>query len=109
MSIRMKSPARMLGQRGLGPGGPVQMDVALGVIRRMQRYTPQESGALAGSARAARGGREVRQRMPYARIQYESTRLRHKGMGTHHWFEVMKRNGGAGAILQKARRRAGAR
>lgn len=109
MRISMKGSLQLLRERGIVPGGPVQMYVAQSAIRRMRKYTPQDTRTMAGSAQAAKGGTEIHQYTPYARIQYENTRFHHRGIQTHQWFEAMKRNGGVNAILREARRRAGAR
>ena len=109
MKLTIKNASQLLRERGIGPGLPVQLLVAQSAIRRMRKYTPQSSAALAGSAKVAKGGREIHQYTPYARIQYQRTDLRHHGVQTHHWFDAMKKNGGVNAILREARRRAGAR
>lgn len=109
MRISMKGSLQLLQERGIGRGHPVQMYIAQSAIRRMRKYTPQDTKTMAGSAQAANGGAEIHQYTPYARIQYENTRFRHRGIQTHHWFDAMKKNGGVNAILREARRRAGAR
>lgn len=109
MRISMKSSVELLRERGIGRGHPVQVFIASEAIRRMRKYTPQDTKTMADSAQAANGGTEIHQYTPYARIQYENTRFRHRGIQTHHWFDAMKKNGGVNAILREARRRAGAR
>ncbi len=109
MRISMKSSVELLRERGIGRGHPVQVFIASEAIRLMWKYTPKKSKVMAGSAKVASGGTEIHQYTPYARIQYENTRFRHRGIQTHHWFDAMKKNGGVNAILREARRRAGAR
>ena len=109
MRISMKSSVELLRERGIGRGHPVQLYIAQSAIRRMRKYTPQDTQVLADVPYAAKGGTMIRQYTPYARIQYENTRFRHRGIQTHSWFDAMKKNGGVNAILREARRRAGAR
>lgn len=109
MKLTIKDYSQLLRERGIGRGHPVQVFIASEAIRRMRKYTPQDTKTMAGSAQAANGGTEIHQYTPYARIQYENTRFRHRGIQTHHWFDAMKKNGGVNAILREARRRAGAR
>ena len=109
MKLTIKDYAQLVRERGIWRGHPVQVFIASEAIRRMRKYTPQDTKTMAGSAQAANGGTEIHQYTPYARIQYENTRFRHRGIQTHHWFDAMKKNGGVNAILREARRRAGAR
>lgn len=107
--VSMRPSLQLLRARGIGKGHAVQIYIAQSAIRRMRKYTPQDSHTLANSAQVAKGGTEIRQSTPYARKQYESTSFRHRGIQTSYWFEAMKRNGGVNAILAEARRRAGAK
>ena len=109
MRISMKSSVELLRERGIGRGHPVQLYIAQSAIRRMRKYTPQDTKTMAGSAKVASGGTEIHQYTPYAQIQYKNTHFRHRGIETHHWFEAMKRNGGTEKILRAACKRAGAR
>lgn len=107
--ISMKDSVRILRERGIGKGRPVQMYIASESIKRMRKYTPQVKGIMANSAFPVKGGTKIRQYTPYARKQYEEKTYHHRGIETHHWFDAMKQNGGAEAILQEAARLAGAK
>lgn len=109
VSISLKNSVRILRERGIGRGCPVQKYIAASAIRRMRKYTPQAEGIMADCAYAAKGGTEIRQFTPYARKQYEEEQYHHRGIETHHWFDAMKQNGGAANILREAVRRAGAK
>ena len=109
MRISMKSSVELLRERGIGRGHPVQLYIAQSAIRRMRKYTPQDTQVLADVPYAAKGGTMIRQYTPYERIQYEGKHFRHRGIQTHSWFDAMKKNGGVNAILREARIRSGAR
>lgn len=109
MKLTIKDYSQLLRERGIGRGHPVQVFIASEAIRLMRKYTPQDTKTMAGSAQAASGGTEIHQYTPYARIQYENTRFRHRGIQTHHWFDAMKRNGGTEKILRAACKKAGAK
>lgn len=108
--------------RGLQVGGRVQKYIDSEVIRLMASYTPKESGALIDSAEKLTdiGSGEVKQggkSVPYARkLYYYEKSLGARGVrwsggaprGSY-WFDRMKNEGGAKAILRGAIREAGAK
>lgn len=108
MKLTMKSNQSLLQARGIGAGHPVQIFVAQSAINRMRKYTPQDSGIMASSAQVASGGEQIHQYTPYAKRQYYTAGYHHSGTQTHHWFDAMKKNGGAAAILREAVLLAGA-
>ena len=57
MRISMKSSVELLRERGIGRGHPVQLYIAQSAIRRMRKYTPQDTKTMAGSAQAANAAR----------------------------------------------------
>lgn len=107
--ISMKGSLQLLRERGIGQGSPVQIYIAQSAIRRMRVFTPRDTQIMASSASVQKGGMEIHQYTPYAHRQYVETKYRHKGIQTHHWFEAMKKNGGAAAILREAAKLAGAK
>ncbi|MDO5061860.1 MAG: minor capsid protein [Peptostreptococcaceae bacterium] len=78
-------------KRGLYRGSRVQKFIDSEVIRRMDPYTPMDSGTLKGAAikdHTVIGSGVIKQKTPYARRQY----YEHKGNGRRgrKWFERMK-------------------
>lgn len=87
--------ARALRQRNLQTGGQVQRFIDSEVIRRMDTYTPFDSGALKSSplAQTSIGTGQIVQQTPYARRWYYMP-AKFQGSPTrgNKWFEKMKIN-----------------
>lgn len=109
--LHIKPTKILLTKRKLLKGQPAQVYVDASVVRMMSPYTPFKTGTLRDSPYASTnfGSGVVRQSTPYARRQYYDTRLRHRGLGTHLWFEVMKSQGGVRIILREVRKITGAK
>lgn len=84
--------------------GKVQQVIDSEVLRLCEPLVPFENGDLVGSGKANTviGSGEVVYRTPYARKQYYIP-MEHEGKRTEYWFEHMKQEGGAEAILKKAK------
>lgn len=111
MGLTIKNTQQLLSERGLLSNQRVQVFVDNEAVRLMAPYTPFESGTLVRSpyhSGTEFGSGVILQNPPYARRQYYETHYRHRGITTHHWFEAMKKNGGAVSILNAARKLAGA-
>lgn len=77
------------------------------VLRRCDPYVPKDTGELirSGIRETRLGSGKVKYRTPYARRwYYEPAHFQGAPKRGNYWFERMKRNGGARAILQGAAR-----
>ena len=109
--LHIKPTPALLRSRKLLKGQSAQVYVDSSVVRMMAPYTPFKSGTLRDSPYASTnfGSGVVRQSTPYARRQYYDTRLRHRGLGSARWFQVMKAHGGVRIILREVRKITGAK
>ncbi len=97
----------MLKRRHIGEGEYAQRYVDSEVLRRCTPYVPFETGELirSGIRETRIGSGKVKYRTPYARRWYYTpAQFFGAPKRGNYWFEKMKRNGGAKAILRGAAR-----
>lgn len=111
MGLTIKGTEQLLQERGLLPGGRIQVFIDQEAIRLMAPYTPIDTTTMRNSAYSGTdfGSGQINQNTPYAREQYYREDFHHRGITTHHWFEAMKANGGKVKILNGAAKLAGAK
>lgn len=114
MAVRFTiRPTRdLLSDRELLPGQEAQKFVDREVLRRCSPMVPLQTGALlrSGTDSTTIGSGEVRYSTPYARRWYYCpAHFTGAPMRGNYWFERMKQNGGAAAILRGAARITGGR
>lgn len=96
MKFEMKPVETIKEKRGIGNMGEVQIYIDSECIRRMDKYTKKDTGALIKSAtfNTKIGSGKIIQRTPYARLQYYNFNAVNNDTGLRgtFWFERMKKD-----------------